>query len=123
MKLAIPLTSAFAALATAKKPDNSNECAVTDGRVHEVAYRYYSNGPKCARNSDLGDIEGSIYYNLQRIDAAEIPDCRCVKFDQGGAWDGWLMYGMAGKVDLTRYCGPRLDGRLEWDCSEVMKEL
>jgi hypothetical protein len=122
MKLTIPLTSAFAALATAKKP-NSNECAVTDGRVHEVAYRYYSNGPKCARNSDLGDIEGSIYYNLQRIDAAEIPDCRCVKFDQGGAWDGWLMYGMAGKVDLTRYCGPRLDGRLEWDCSEVMKEL
>jgi hypothetical protein len=123
MKLATPLTATFAAFATAKKPDNSNECAVTDGRVQEVAYRYYSNGPNCAKNSDLGVIESSIYYNLQLIDSAEIPNCRCVKFDRGGAWDGWLMYGMAGKVDLTRYCGQRLDGELEWDCSGDVREL
>lgn len=123
MKLAIPLTSAFAALATATKPNNSNECAVTDGRIGEVAYRYYSNGPNCAKNSDLGGIESSIYHNLQRLDAADMPDCRCIKFDQDGDREEWLMYGPAGKVDLASYCGPVLDGRLDWDCSRGSGEL
>ena len=123
MKLAISLASALAALATAKNPNNSNQCAVTDGRIGEVAYRYYSNGPNCAKNSDLGGIESSIYHNLQRLDAADISDCRCVQFDQDGDWEGWLMYGPAGKVDLTSYCGPVLDGRLDWGCSKVSRDL
>jgi hypothetical protein len=123
MRLAIPLECTFAALVTAKNTNNSNDCAVTDGRIDLVAYRYYSNGPKCATNSDLGDIESSIYHNLQRLDAADMPDCRCMKFDQGGPWEGWLMYGPAGNVDLASYCGPVLDGRLGWDCSRDSREL
>ena len=123
MKLSNALTHAFAALATAKKPDKSNECAVSDGSVHGVAYRYYSNGPKCARNSEVGSIEGSIYHNLLRLDATEFPDCRCVKYDRGGAWEGWLLYGALGKVDLAGYCGPTIDGRLEWDCQSMLREL
>jgi hypothetical protein len=123
MRLAIPLTSAFAALVTAKDTNNSNDCAVTDGRIDLVAYRYYSNGPNCAKNSDSGGIESSIYHNLQRLDAADMPHCRCINFDQDGDWEGWLMYGPAGNVDLASYCGPVLDGRLDWDCSKVSREL
>jgi hypothetical protein len=123
MRLAIPLESTFAALVTAKDANNSNDCAVTDGRIDLVAYRYYSNGPRCATNSDFGGIEDSIYHSLQRLDAVDIPGCRCMKFDQGGPWEGWLMYGPAGKVDLASYCGPVLDGRLGWDCPEVSREL
>jgi hypothetical protein len=123
MKVAVPLTSAFAALATATKPNNSNDCAVTDGRIDSVAYSYYSNGPNCAKNSGLGSIEDSIYHNLLRLDSADVPDCRCVKFDQGGAWEGWLMFGPAGIIDLTGYCGPVLDGRLNWDCFKGLREL
>jgi hypothetical protein len=124
MRLAIPLKSTFAALVTAKdNTNNSNDCAVTDGRMDLVAYRYYSNGLKCATNSDLGGIESSIYHSLQRLETTGIPDCRCMKFDQGGPWEGWLMYGPAGKVDLASYCGPVLDGRLDWDCSKDSREL
>jgi hypothetical protein len=123
MKLTIPLTSALAALATATNPNNSNDCAVTDGKIDSVAYSYYSNGPNCAKNSDLGGIEDSIYHNLQPLDAAELSDCRCLKFNQGGAWEGWLMFGPAGIIDLAGFCGPVLDGRLDWDCSEGLREL
>jgi hypothetical protein len=123
MRLAIPVESTFAVLVTANDANNSNDCAVTDGRIDLVAYRYYSNGPKCATNSGLGGIESSIYHGLQRLETTGIPDCRCMKFDQGGAGEGWLMYGPAGNVDLASYCGPVLDGRLGWDCSEVSREL
>lgn len=123
MKLATTLTSALAALTTARsnKPD---ECAVSHGRIDGLAYRYYSYGPKCAQNSDLGSIESSIFHNLLQLEGAEIPGCSCVKYDHGGAWDGWLLYGKAGEVDLARYCGPMIDGRLEWDCtSRAQREL
>jgi hypothetical protein len=40
MKLSNAVTYAFAALSTAKKHDKSDECAVSDGSVHGVAYRY-----------------------------------------------------------------------------------
>jgi hypothetical protein len=123
MKLAIPLTSILAALATPTNPNNSNDCAVTDGRIEQVAYRYYSNGPNCAKNSELGSIEDSIHHNLLRLDSDDVPNCRCVKFDQGSAWEGWLMSGPAGIIDLAEYCGPVLDGKLDWDCSKGSKEL
>jgi hypothetical protein len=119
MKLAIPLTTAFVALATAKKPNKNDECAVIMGSEYGVAYHYFSTGRNCATNSQVGSIEDSIFHNLQRVDSADIPECTCVKYDQGGDWEGWLMYGPEGKVDLSRYCGPSISGKMEWDCRRV----
>lgn len=83
MKLATTLTQAFMALATTR-PNNLDECAVSHGRIGSVAYRYHTHGPKYAKNSELGSIESTLFHNLQQLEEAEIPGCRCVKYDQGG---------------------------------------
>lgn len=58
--------------------------------------------------SDLGRIESSIYHNFQQLDSEAMSSSNCVLFDEGGAWEGWLLYGPVGDVDLAHYCGPRL---------------
>jgi hypothetical protein len=39
----------------------------------------------------------------------ELPSSKCIKFDEGGLWEGWLLYGRLGEVNLTQYCGPRVE--------------
>jgi hypothetical protein len=39
----------------------------------------------------------------------EIPSSDCIKFDEGGPWQGWVLFGRKGEVDLTLYCGPQIE--------------
>jgi hypothetical protein len=58
--------------------------------------------------SEIGTIEGALYHNFQELDEDEIPTSACTKFDEGGSWEGYVLYGRLGEVDLTSYCGPEI---------------
>jgi hypothetical protein len=58
--------------------------------------------------SEIGTIEGALHHNFKRLDEDEIPTSACTKFDEGGSWEGYVLYGRLGEVDLTSYCGPEI---------------
>lgn len=58
--------------------------------------------------SQVGEIEQALYHNFQTQDEDDIPVSECLKFDEGGDWEGFVLYGRLGEVDLTGYCGPQV---------------
>lgn len=112
MKLMIAPICAIATVATALTgKSDPDDCVVSSGSYGNVAYRYFSRGANCATRSEIGAIEGVLHHLFDRLDPDEIPESRCIKWDEDGTRDGWLLYGIAGKVDLTGYCGPRLGSK------------
>jgi len=91
------------------KKSEKRDCAATDGRFGDIAFKYHSTGKDCHTTSELGTIEGAIYHQLMEVHPHSIPETECIRFDHDGTWRGWLLYGPAGKVDLTRYCGEMLN--------------
>jgi hypothetical protein len=51
-------------------------------------------------------IKDELHQTFQKLDVDDIPSSECIKFDEGGSWEGWLLYGRLGEVNLTQYCGP-----------------
>ena len=81
---------------------------MSSGSFDGIAFRYYATPKNCATMSDTGVIESSIYHNFQQLDSRKIPSKNCELFDEGGEWEGWLLYGPEGEVNLADYCGPQL---------------
>jgi hypothetical protein len=104
MRLASIWTYAFATLAAADP--NSQDCAVVSGSYDNIAYRYFAHSKNCATMSQVDSIEQLLHINFGRLDPDEIPSSDCVKFDEGGPLEGWVLYGRKGEVKLTQYCGP-----------------
>jgi hypothetical protein len=98
----------LATLVSAGSHHNSEDCAVSSGAFGKVAFRYYAHSKDCATMSEIGTIEGALYHNFQELDEDEIPTSACTKFDEGGSWEGYVLYGRLGEVDLTSYCGPEI---------------
>jgi len=59
--------------------------------------------------SQADSIKDALHRAFQRLDVEDIPSSDCIKFDEGGSWEGWLLYGRSGEVKLTQYCGPRVE--------------
>jgi hypothetical protein len=95
--------------ASAGSHHNSRDCAVSSGSFGKVAFRYYVHSKHCATMSEIGTIEGALYHDFQELDEDDIPTSACTKFDEGGSWEGYVLYGRLGEVDLTRYCGPEIE--------------
>lgn len=58
--------------------------------------------------SQADTIEQVLHNKLEKLDAGDIASSDCVKFDEGGPLEGWVLFGRLGDVDLTQYCGPRI---------------
>lgn len=99
------LNTTLPAFVAAKNP---TACAVSSGSFGPIAYRYYATGKKCATDSDIGMIEGALYHQLTEIDPDTITDSQCAEFDEGGSWQGWVLFGRLGEVNFGEYCGPSL---------------
>lgn len=84
------------------------ECAISHGSFDNIAYRYFAQSKNCAKMSQVDSIEQALRQNFQRLDSKDTPSSDCIKFDEGGGWEGWLLYGRLGEVNLAQYCGPRL---------------
>ena len=84
------------------------DCAISHGSFDNIAYRYFARSKNCAKMSQVEVIEEELRLNLQRLDLEDVPASDCIKFDEGGEWEGWLLYGRLGEVDLAQYCGPRI---------------
>lgn len=108
LKHAFALLSATVPAFAGRNPEE--ECAVSSGQIGEVAYRFFSRGRNCATMSDLGAIEAALHDRFKILDAEDIPDPVCKSFNRDGGWEGWVLYGRAGVVDLTEYCGPSIHG-------------
>ena len=54
-------------------------------------------------------IKDELHQTFQKLDVDDIPSSECIKFDEGGSWEGWLLYGRLGEANLTQYCGPRVE--------------
>lgn len=87
---------------------NNPDCAVSSSTSGPMAYRYYARGRNCASNSDLERIESVLHNKFYQLDLESLRDFKCVQFDVGGPWQGWVLYGHAGEVDLAKYYGPSL---------------
>jgi hypothetical protein len=87
---------------------DSRDCAVSSGSFGKVAFRYHAHSKNCATMSESGLIESALYHNFQQLDEDEIPTSACIKFDEGGSWEGYVLYGRLGEVDLTGCCGPKI---------------
>lgn len=95
-----------------KSKSDDEDCAVTSGAFAGIAFRYYATGDgnsDCATTSELGTIEGALWHHFQEVHANGIPESECLKFSHDGKWKGWLLYGPSDTVDLSRYCGDRLN--------------
>lgn len=79
------------------------------GSYQDMAYRYHSRSKNCATMSQANSIKDELYQAFQRLDTEDVPSSTCIKFDEGGSWEGWLLYGRKGEVKLTQYCGPRVE--------------
>jgi hypothetical protein len=106
MKLASIWTYAFSTFAAAGSSRDPQDCAVVTGSYESIAYRYYAHSKNCATMSQVDDIEQVLHHKLGRLAADDIPSSDCVKFDEGGPLQGWVLFGRSGEVDLARYCGP-----------------
>lgn len=87
---------------------NNPDCAVSSSTSGPIAYRYYARGRNCASNSDLERIESALHNKFNQLDSEDLRKPECVQFDVGGPWQGWVLYGRAGEVDLAHYCGPSM---------------
>lgn len=106
MRLANIWTYAFATLAAADR--NPQDCASIIGSYEDVAYRYHAHSKNCATMSQADSIKSALHQAFQQLDADELPSSKCIKFDERGSWEGWVLYGRSGEVKLTQYCGPRI---------------
>jgi hypothetical protein len=106
MKPACIWTYALATLTAASSNRGSQDCAVVSGSYENIAYRYHTHSKNCATISQADTIEQVFHRELGRLDPDDIPSSDCVKFDEGGPLQGWVLFGRSGEVDLTRYCGP-----------------
>lgn len=86
-----------------------NSIAVSSGSVQQIAYTYYAAGENCATMSEVGSIEVALRQKLSELDARSIEEPTCVRFDEGGPWNGWLLYGRLGEMEPAAYCGPTLE--------------
>lgn len=86
-----------------------NSTAVSTGSFQQIAYAYYAAGPNCATMSEIGSIEVALGQQLSQLDAHSIQEPVCVRFDEGGPWNGWLLYGRLGEIEAAAYCGPTLE--------------
>jgi hypothetical protein len=109
MRLASIWTYSFAVLASANSGRNPQECAVATGSYENISYRYYARSKDCATMSQVDDIKDALHHKLSRLNVNEIPSSDCIKFDEGGPWQGWVLFGRKGEVDLTLYCGPQIE--------------
>lgn len=112
------ITSYFAKvfLAIEGQPFAPQDCAVSSGSFGGVAYRYYAIGPNCAPKSHVGTIEGALHSELMRLETeGMISTSHCVHFDPDGGWDGWVLFGRLGEVNLAEYCGPSTFAKDEKD--------
>lgn len=100
------ITALTTTLPTFVAANNPTDCATSSGSFGLIAYRYYATGKKCATDSDIGMIEGALYHQLIEIDPDTLTKSQCVEFDEGGSWEGWVLFGRLGEVDLRQYCGP-----------------
>lgn len=101
-------THSFIAIAAASSDRGPQECAVSHGSFDDIAYRYFARSKNCAKMSQVEVIENMLHRNFERLDPENIPSSDCIKFDEGGEWEGWLLYGRLGEVDLAQYCGPQI---------------
>jgi len=108
MRLSSICSYAFATLAAASSGRESQDCAVVSGSYKNIAYRYFAHSKNCATMSQADSFEQLIHHKLGRLDTDEIPSSDCVKFDEGGPLEGWVLYGRKGEVKLTQYCGPQI---------------
>jgi hypothetical protein len=63
----------------------------------------------CATMSEVNTIKDELRQAFQQLGAEDIPSSNCTGFDEGGSWEGWVLYGRKGKVKLTQHCGPRIE--------------
>jgi len=108
MRPATIWTYVFATLAAASSDRGPLECAVASGSYGQIAYRYFAHAKDCAKMSQKGNIERALHQEFDRLEEDEIPSSNCIRFDEGGSWEGWLLFGRLGEVDLAQYCGPRI---------------
>jgi hypothetical protein len=59
--------------------------------------------------SHVDSIKDVPHQTFHQLDADGMQPSKCVKFDEGGSWEGWVLYGRKGEVKLTQYCGPRVE--------------
>lgn len=88
---------------------DTNAIAVSSGSVQQIAYAYYAAGENRATMSEVGSIEVALGQQLSKLDAGSIQEPVCVRFDEGGPWNGWLLYGRLGEMEPAAYCGPTLE--------------
>ena len=108
MRLASICTYAFATLTAASSGRDPQYCAVVSGSYENIAYRYFAHSKNCATMSQADTIEQALHHRLGQLDAGDIPSSDCVKFNEGGPLEGWVLFGRLGEVELTQYCGPRI---------------
>lgn len=86
-------------MATAfQSESHPDDCAVFTGSLGNVKYRYFSRGANCATNADSEAIQDDLHHRFQQLDADSIPDSQCIKYDEGGAWDGCCMAMLAQSI-------------------------
>ncbi|KAK6000394.1 hypothetical protein QM012_003640 [Aureobasidium pullulans] len=83
--------------------------AISSGSFEQIAYVYYAAGPDCATMSEIGFIKVALRQKLGKLDTRSIKEAVCVRFDEGGPWSGWLLYGRLGEMEPAAYCGPTLE--------------
>lgn len=88
---------------------DTNSIAVSSGSVQQIAYAYHAAGENCATMSEVGSIEVALRRKLSELDARSIDEPVCVRFDEEGPWNGWLLYGRLGEMEPAAYCGPTLE--------------
>lgn len=92
-----------------RSSSDTNSTAVSTGSFQQIAYAYYAAGENCAKMSEVGSIEVALHQKLSKLDARSIEKPVCFRFDEGGPWNGWLLYGRLGKMEPAAYCGPTLE--------------
>jgi hypothetical protein len=71
----------------------------------------------CATMSEVNTIKDELHQAFQQLGAENIPSSNCIRFDEGGSWEGWVLYGRKGEVKLTQHCGPRIEFGKSLSCS------
>lgn len=88
---------------------DTNSTAVSSGSFQQIAYAYHAAGPNCATMSEVGSVDFALSQRFSKLDAKSTEKPVCVRFDEGGPWNGWLLYGRLGEMEPTAYCGPTLE--------------
>jgi hypothetical protein len=78
-----------------------NNCAITQGTLDEISFRYSSTGNNCDTTAQQDTIQGALKKALALPGKDSIWPTMCLRLTHGGTWTGYLALGSAAVFDAN----------------------